>query len=865
MPFERRLQSRSVLILAPSGRDAPSIARVLGQRSLPCRVVASLDELATCVDDTAGAVVVTSEALLKQDARALLQALEDQPAWSDLPFVYLAERRTGRPLPGAGPRESLPSQINHVMVLERPLGADSLVSAVEWALSARARQFQVRDHMEELSRRAEQLRESEHALRVANERMTLALNSGLVMGTWVWDLVHQTVVGDERFASTFGLDPAALDAGLSAVEVGRAVHGSELGKVRQRMAAAIAKGGSYRAEHRLKVAGRGWRWLEAHGHIEKAADGTPLRFPGVLIDIDERKAAEQALQNSEAELRLVADSLPVLIAFIDRHLTFRFANRACEHWCQVAPERLVGRRLNEVTGLEGLREREQAVEAALAGRAVTLQAPWPHPDGRPRHADIRYLPRFDAEGQVDGFHVFVLDVTDREEAAEILRRAHGELEAKVSERTAALHAEMQDRQRAEEALRQSQKMEAVGQLTGGIAHDFNNLLQGITGSLSVIKKRLDEGRAADLDRFIGGAMKSAQRAAALTHRLLAFSRRQPLDAKPARVNELVETLHELLARTLGEQVVLEFTLADDLWLTLCDANQLESSLLNLAINARDAMPDGGRLLIHTGNAHLEPGHPDLLSQGGTAEPGDYVCVAVTDTGIGMGKDVMDRAFDPFFTTKPIGQGTGLGLSMIYGFARQSQGFCKIESRVGAGTTVRIYLPRWRPPVADEDAASTVGEAALLAPEAPVPALSGAREGEVVLVIEDDEIVRGLVLDALQEAGYQALQASDGPAGLELLRQPLRIDLLLTDVGLPGLNGRQVADAARVLRPQLKVLLMTGYAETAAIPSGFLAPGMALITKPFAIDTLAARVRQMMQSPVHGLPVVPPDPSLSAVE
>ena len=519
MPVERGRQGRCVLVLAPSGRDAPSIVRVLEDRGIPSRVVSGLAELARWVDHSAGAVVITSEALERQDAAALLQVLDEQPAWSDLPFVYLAEKRTGRPTPGAGPRDSLPPQISHVMVLERPLGADSLLSAVEWALSARARQFQVRDHMEELARRAEQLRESEQALRVANERMSLALNSGLVMGTWVWDLVHQTVVGDERFATSFGLDPVALDAGLPASMVGRAVHGAERGRVRRMMARAIAQGGSYRAEHRLQLAGRGWRWVEAHGHIEKAADGTPLRFPGVLIDIDERKTAEQALQHSEAELRLVADSLPVLIAFIDRHLTFRFANRACEHWCQVAPECIVGRQLADVAGLGCLRDRTEAIKDALAGHAISVQAPWPYPDGRSRHADIRYLPRFDAEGQVDGFHVFVLDVTEREEAAEILRRAHGELEAKVSERTAALHAEMQDRQRAEEALRQSQKMEAVGQLTGGIAHDFNNLLQGITGSLAVIKKRLDEGRAADLDRFIGGAMKSAQRAAALTHRL----------------------------------------------------------------------------------------------------------------------------------------------------------------------------------------------------------------------------------------------------------------------------------------------------------------------------------------------------------
>ncbi|WP_217991093.1 PAS domain S-box protein [Novosphingobium sp. Chol11] len=383
---------------------------------------------------------------------------------------------------------------------------------------------------------------------------------------------------------------------------------------------------------------------------------------------------------------------------------------------------------------------------------------------------------------------------------------------------------------AEAALRQSQKMEAVGQLTGGIAHDFNNLLQGITGSLEIVQRRVAQGRVDELDRFISGASTAANRAAALTHRLLAFSRRQPLDPKPVRVNALVASMEDLLRRTSGERIELEFVLAGGLWVTKCDPNQLESAILNLAINARDAMPDGGKLTIETCNAHLDRAY--VARQRGV-RPGQYVCLCVSDTGIGMSADTISKAFEPFFTTKPIGQGTGLGLSMIYGFAQQSEGYAKIYSEVGQGTTFKLYLPRHHGSAEDEEALPEPGP------------MHHAEEGEVVLVVEDESVVRGLILEELHELGYAALEAVDGTSGLEMLRSKRRIDLLITDIGLPGLNGRQLADAARELRPSLKVLFMTGYAENAALASGFLEPGMEMITKPFAMEALATRIRSML--------------------
>ncbi|RST32236.1 PAS domain S-box protein [Sphingomonas ginkgonis] len=385
---------------------------------------------------------------------------------------------------------------------------------------------------------------------------------------------------------------------------------------------------------------------------------------------------------------------------------------------------------------------------------------------------------------------------------------------------------------AEEQLRQSQKMEAVGQLTGGIAHDFNNLLQGITGSLEIIQRRVAQGRTGELDRFINGASTAANRAAALTHRLLAFSRRQPLDPRPVRANALAASMEDLLRRTIGERIELEMVLAGGLWLTHCDPNQLENAILNLVINARDAMPDGGRLSIATCNTHV-----DSAAAAGRQgmSPGEYVCVSVSDTGTGMDSDTIGKAFEPFFTTKPIGQGTGLGLSMIYGFAQQSEGYARIDSELGKGTTISLYLPRFRGAAEDDEAPADSGET------------HRADQGEVVLVVEDDSVVRGLIVEQLAELGYGAIEASDGPSGLEVLRSKRRIDLLVTDIGLPGLNGRQLADAARALRPGLRTLFMTGYAENAALASGFLEAGMEMITKPFAMDALASRIRTMIEA------------------
>jgi len=413
------------------------------------------------------------------------------------------------------------------------------------------------------------------------------------------------------------------------------------------------------------------------------------------------------------------------------------------------------------------------------------------------------------------------------------------LEALVAERTQELEkanedlkSQMTERERVEASLRQSQKMEAVGQLTGGLAHDFNNLLTGICGSLELTRARLSQGKADSVDRYITTAQEAVKRAAALTHRLLAFSRRQALEPKPTNVNRLVTGMEELIRRTVGPSIHVEVVGAGGLWSTLVDSNQLENALLNLCLNARDAMPQGGRLTIETANRWLDArGARDL-----DIAPGQYISLCVTDTGTGMEADVAAHAFDPFFTTKPLGQGTGLGLSMIYGFARQSGGQIRIYSEVGKGTTMCLYLPRHYDDPSFNDAADF--------PEAS----ESLGDGEIVLVIDDEPSIRMLITDVLSDTGYSVLEASDGPAGLRVLQSAARIDLLITDVGLPGgMNGRQVADAARTLRPDLKVLFITGYAENALMGNGHLEKGMHVLAKPFEVERLAIKIRELVKS------------------
>ncbi|WP_082584574.1 response regulator [Ensifer sp. Root423] len=550
------------------------------------------------------------------------------------------------------------------------------------------------------------LRESESHARDNIQRVQMAMAAGAIIGTWLWDVPTDRFTVDEAFAAAFGFDPQQGRSGLSLADIVGAVHPDDQERVTASVREALAKGGAYAHQYRTRREDGRYRWLEANGRVECSSDGVALKFPGVLIDIEERRAVEA--------------------------------------------------------------ERDHALAA--------------------------------------------------------LRTLNETLEQRVEERTAALV-------QAEDALRQAQKMEAVGQLTGGLAHDFNNILAGISGSLDLMKTRLAQGRVGEIDRYMTGAQGAVKRAAGLTQRLLAFSRRQTLDPKPSDINRIVAGMQDLISRSVGPGVAVETVGAGGLWTAFVDVGQLENALLNLCINARDAMPDGGRLTIETGNRWLDE---RAAAQRGLP-PGQYVSLCVSDTGTGMSPDVVARAFDPFFTTKPIGQGTGLGLSMVYGFAGQSGGAVRIYSEVGKGTMICIYLPRHAAEDHSSDIPADAGSA---------PAATGVH---TILVVDDEPLVRMVAVEILEELGYEVLEASDGPSALKMLDARPTIDLLVTDVGLPnGMNGRQLADAVRVQRPGLNVLFVTGYAENAVLNHGHLDHGMEVVTKPFTADVLARRVESLIR-------------------
>ena len=502
-----------------------------------------------------------------------------------------------------------------------------------------------------------------------------------------------------------------------------------------------------------------------------------------------------------AELSCLWEISPDLLAMVDLNGLFLRVSPAWTTVLGYQSHELVGTHVTSLAHPDDVHATESALTQATSGVLPLFENRYRHKDGSYRWIGWTAAP--------DHGLIFALG---KDMSAE-------------KERSAALRA-------AEDALRQSQKMEAVGQLTGGLAHDFNNLLMGISGNIQLLKGRIAKGGTENLARYIDSALEGSRRAAALTHRLLAFSRRQTLDPQPTDVDQLVDGMAELIRRTLGPSIAMDIVATRGLWPTMVDLHQLENALLNLCLNARDAMPDGGQVLIETCNTQLDAQHAGELE----LSAGRYVMLCVSDNGCGMTQEVVKRAFDPFFTTKPIGMGTGLGLSMIYGFARQSGGGVHIQSVPGRGSRICIYLPAY-----------TEITAATAEPPARLDSPAHNHGDETVLVVDDEPSVRALMIETLADQGYTVLEADTGPGALTILQSRQHIDLLVSDVGLPGgMNGRQLADAARSLRPGLKVLFVTGYAENAALGNGRLEPGMHVLTKPFSIPVLSERVKGLLE-------------------
>jgi PAS domain S-box-containing protein len=609
------------------------------------------------------------------------------------------------------------------------------------------------------------------------------------------------------------------------------VHPDDRARTQESLPRLLA-GETHGIEYRIVRPDGDVRWMRDTGFPIPGTDGRIRRVGGIAQDVTEQKAAEHRLAASEARFRHMADSAPALIWMTDAQGQAVFANMHFDHLFGRPAAEMLGEGWKDVVLADDLGSFCTTVADALCShQPFRTEMRVRDKDGQARWMRCDGVPRLDDAGTFLGYTGCAVDITEA-------RLATDALEARVAERTAALtqavdalHTEALEREEAEAALRQSQKMEAVGQLTGGIAHDFNNMLQAIGGSLELMRRRISQGRADEAEQFVDAARQTVGRAAALTNRLLAFARRQALQPRNVEPDTLIEGMAELIRRTTGSSITVELRKHDGIWTVLCDPNQLENVLLNLAINARDAMPEGGRLIIGTSDVRLS--EADVAGHEG-ASPGDYVEISVTDTGTGMDEATRARAFEPFFTTKPLGQGTGLGLSQLYGFVRQSDGVVRLDSAPGRGTTVRLYLPRHELVQGRQEHPAARAE----------PSSAGA--GETVLLVEDEEGVRAVAAEHLREFGYTVLEATDGPEALGLLRSSRRVDMLVTDVGLPGgLNGRQVADAARERRPGLPVLFITGFAG--AVLDGQLAPGMEVIGKPFALNALAVKVRTMLEA------------------
>ncbi len=780
----------SILIADDNADMRDYLRQLLGQRYVVRLTVNGAEALAA-LREARPDLVLADIMMPELDGYGLLRAVRADPALADLPVVLLSAR--------AGEEatiEGLDAGADDYLI--KPFSARELIARLTTNL--------------ERARGRRRLRESEERFRALVTATSDIVYRMSPDWTEMWALDGRGILADTRGPSVDWIEDY--------------VEPEDRPRMLAEIRKAIDAKGVFQLEHRVRRANGTIGWVSSRAIPLLTPLGEITEWFGAASDVTERVAAvgalrqanetlEQRVAETLAERRLMAELVQTTDTFvqaIDRDFHFLAINdaNAAEYEKLFGFRPRVGDSIAELLGdRPELREPVLAIwRRALKGEAFTTIEEFGDPALQRRYHEITFRPLRDATGEITGAYQFATDVTEKREA-----------EARLAA--------------AEEQLRQSQKMEAVGQLTGGIAHDFNNLLAGISGSLDLLRRRLAQGRFADAERYIEAALTASRRAASLTQRLLAFSRRQTLDPRAVDLNRIVAGIEDLIRRSVGPEVTLEVVGAGGLWLTWVDVSQIESALLNLCVNGRDAMaPNGGRLTIETANRWLD----DREARRRDVPPGQYVSLCVTDSGCGMAPEVIERAFEPFYTTKPLGQGTGLGLSMVHGFVRQSGGQVRIYSELGKGTTVCLYLPRFHGEAEDR--------------QTYLPDRAEPGDGETVLVVEDESSVRLVLVEELSDHGYRVIGAADGPSALRLLQSKARIDLMITDVGLPGgLNGRQVADAARVSRPSLKILFITGFAENAAISNGHLESGMEVMTKPFVTTALIGKVRELLSQHV----------------
>lgn len=778
------ISSERALILAPGGRDgmvATTLLRNVGKAAEPC---ADLPTLLAGLDQGAGLAIIASEALQYADLAPLRHWISEQPPWSDFPFVILSQRV-------AVPDQSsligqLQAMLGNVIVLERPFHPSALLNVVDNALRGRRRQYQARRYLEETLE--------------AEQRLQTALLAGR-MGTWELDVVEMVLTGSDQFKACFGRGP---DDKLTFADMIEAVQLSDQTRVQRAFDDAI-DGADLVLEFRVRWPQGGEHWVDARARVLADRFGRPQTLVGVISDITARKFAErereklleavaserertqQALRGERALSGLLLTSVPAGIVAYDTELRVTIWNPVMERIFGLPAPAVLGRSLARVIG-DGQKENiEQRLRDALDGISGPIE-----------EIELTTL----ASGQV---------VLESQHAP--LRGGDGQIVG-----GAAFFREMTERRRAEEQLRQAQKMETIGQLTGGVAHDFNNLLAAIQGNLELLRKRVPDDP--QIRRFIDGALQGAQRGASLTSRLLAFARRQDLKPEATDLSQLLDGMRALMERSLGPLIAIDFSVEAGLPPARVDANQLELAILNLAVNARDAMPDGGRLEIDLRQVNGR--------DSGLGLSGPYLRLAVRDTGFGMDEKTLKSAIEPFFSTKELGKGTGLGLSMVHGLAVQLGGALHLTSRVGEGTTAELWLPV---------AASPVKEVPLM----PLEQTLTPPPSSVILVVDDDALINMSTVDMVQDLGHTVLEAYSGKEALQILGSGQRVDALITDYAMPGMTGVELADRARELHPGLPILLATGYAD---LPSG-TTTDLPRLAKPYQQAELATQISRLL--------------------